>query len=82
MKKWNGFDDAILGVAAMPSTTGKTNVLIYGGHKMRAILQERDGMSWDDALEYIDFNIEGAYIGEDTPLIMWDLPDDWEEMDL
>jgi len=82
MKKWAGFDDAIRGMAAIPSTTGKVNALVYSGHKIHAILQERDGMSWDDALEYIDFNIEGAYIGEDTPLVMWDLPDDWEEMDL
>jgi hypothetical protein len=39
-------------------------------------------MEWDEALDFIDFNIEGMYIGKDTPLLVWDLPDDWEEQDL
>ena len=27
-------------------------------------------MSYDEAKEFIDFNIEGAYIGEDTPILV------------
>ena len=27
-------------------------------------------MSYDEAREFIDFNIEGAYIGEDTPILV------------
>ena len=28
-------------------------------------------MSLEEALEYISFNIEGAYVGEATPIIVW-----------
>jgi hypothetical protein len=36
----------------------------------------RDGMSQDDAIEYINFNIENAYIGKDTPVIVWEYIDE------
>jgi hypothetical protein len=33
-------------------------------------------MSQDDAIEYINFNIENAYIGKDTPIIVWEYIDE------
>ena len=30
-----------------------------------------DSMTADEALEYIEFDIEGAYVGEQTPIVMW-----------
>ena len=33
-------------------------------------LVRRDDMSYEDAQEFINFNIEGAYIGEDTPILV------------
>jgi hypothetical protein len=55
------------------------SVLVYDAEVMRSILMNRDGMSAEDAREFIEFNIEGAYIGEDTPVLVW--PDDiyWED---
>ena len=82
MKKLTGLDEAILGMAAVPVDGERINTLVYSGDKIHAILQERDGMLWDDALDFIDFNIEGMYIGKDTPLLVWDLPEDWQEQDL
>jgi hypothetical protein len=35
-------------------------------------LKERDGMSYDDAVEFFGFNIEGAYVGEFTPIYLWE----------
>ena len=35
-------------------------------------------MDIDEAREYIEFNIECAYVGEDTPVIVWTL-DIWDE---
>jgi hypothetical protein len=29
-----------------------------------------EGMTMEDALEFISYNVEGAYVGETTPLIM------------
>jgi hypothetical protein len=34
---------------------------------MESILVE-GGMSHDEAVEYIEFNVEGAYMGVDTPV--------------
>jgi hypothetical protein len=39
---------------------------------------KRDGMSHEDAREFIEFNIEGGYLGEQTPVLVW--PNDiWDE---
>jgi len=35
-------------------------------------LRKRDGMSYDDALDFFHFNIGGAYMGEHTPLFLWE----------
>jgi hypothetical protein len=33
---------------------------------------EDDSMDVNEALEYIEFNIEGAYVGPHTPIILWE----------
>ena len=38
----------------------------------------KDGMSFEDAREFIEFNIEGAYVGEHTPVLVW-TQDLWDE---
>jgi hypothetical protein len=47
---------------------------------MIEILRLNDGMSEEEALEYFEFNIEGAYIGIDTPVLVFTDPD-WKERD-
>jgi len=62
----DGFDDAIVGVGN-----------VFGG-KLCAIYDTdlvlkqciKDGMKYDEALEYFDFNIAGAYVGEQTPIFI------------
>ena len=31
------------------------------------IFMKRDGMSGEEAVEWMDFNVTGAYVGEQTP---------------
>ena len=71
-KKWDGLDEAIIGTALVWDTSGR-NVerVVYGGEDIVSIFIKRDGMTYLEAIEWIDFNIEGAYIGEDTPIIVW-----------
>jgi hypothetical protein len=57
----DGFDDAILGI------DNKSCRLIYSTKKCIEILISED-MSEEDALEHFYFNIEGAYVGEKTPI--------------
>lgn len=75
MKKWDGFDSAIIGTANVWNGNERVDVLVYDIYRMVEQLTIRDGMSQVEALEYIDFNIEGTYIGKDTPVIVWD----WNE---
>lgn len=75
MKKWDGFDSAIIGTSSIWNGNERVDVLVYDIYRMVEQLIIRDGMSQDEALEYIDFNIEGTYIGKDTPVIVWD----WNE---
>jgi hypothetical protein len=60
--KADGFDEAVIGIEI---NTGR---LVYDIFKMRELLIKNDGMSSDDAMEYLDFNVLGAYMGEKTPI--------------
>ena len=75
--QWDGLDDAILGFINDTWGTGE-NRLIYSVDKMVQIFMDRDGMSVDDAYEYIDFNIIGAYVGKQTPVYFQTLDDEWD----
>ena len=70
MLKIDGFDSAVIGTAMPWNNKSKTEVLIYDGEMIVEILMA-DGMSDEEAREHIEFNIEGAYMGEDTPVICW-----------
>ena len=61
----DGFNDCIIG------TDYKKLRVVYSIERMLAILMERDGMSMEEAIEYFDFNIGGAYVGEMTPVYVW-----------
>ena len=60
-----GFDDSILGY----DTKGR---VIYSVNSILDTLVNRDGMDYDEAQEYFSFNIECAYIGEYTPIYMYE----------
>ena len=61
----DGHDDALMGY----SSDGKA---IYSVNQMVKTLVERDGMTPDEAIEFFNFNIECAYIGEGTPIYMYE----------
>ena len=71
MKQWDGLDDAIVGQASVWNGNERVEVLVYDADLMIKVFVDRDGMSEEEANEYILFNIEGAYIGEDTPVLVW-----------
>jgi len=61
MLKADGFDSCVMGV-----TSGGTK-LIYNYEACVALLCVRDGMSHEEAEEFMDYNVVGAYMGEETP---------------
>ena len=62
----DGYDKAIAGVV----WDGKRTRVVYKTEKILKILMDRDKMSYDEAAEYFDFNVAGAYMGVYTPLYM------------
>jgi hypothetical protein len=70
MLKADGFDKAIMGMASIWRDNSKVDVLVYDGNKMAKSLK-KDGMTYDEAVEFIEFNVEGAYVGIETPVIVW-----------
>ncbi len=43
---------------------------VYSRRKVIKVLMKRDGMDADDATEFFEYNIEGAYMGEWTPIFV------------
>lgn len=82
MLKIDGHDNAIIGPAMVWRDHSRCDVLVYNAEIIRSNLM-KDGMTSDEALEYIEFNIEGAYVGGLTPVLVW--PEDeygvWQEAD-
>jgi hypothetical protein len=60
-------DVAIVGLV---SGAGRERVVCYDREKVIEVLMERDGMEQDEAEEFFDFNIEGAYVGPETPVFI------------
>ena len=67
MLMWDGFDEAILGLA---SRCGDNTVVAYDIDKIIEILQKEEGMTYFEALEYYSFKIEGAYFGDSSPVFI------------
>ena len=60
-----GWDDCLIGYGWRLNTP----IAVYDRAKVMAQLVA-DGASEEEADEYISFNIEGAYVGEGTPLLI------------
>jgi hypothetical protein len=63
---WDGFDEALIGIG---ERCGLGPVAIYDRETMVEILSEE--MTVDEADEYLEFNVIGAYVGEYTPIIVY-----------
>ena len=60
----DGFDDAILGIA---ERCGQPPLVAYDRSRCLDILVAQ-GMSHEDAEEFFEFNVAGAWLGEMTPV--------------
>ena len=60
----DGFDYALIGVC---ERAGQPTIAMYDKDKCINLLIERDGMTEEEAEEYLYFNVVGAWVGEYTP---------------
>ena len=63
----DGFDKAIIGMGERASQPA---IAVYDFEACVAILCERDGLDYDDAVEFMYYNVIGAWVGEETPLFV------------
>lgn len=71
--KADGFEDAIIGVG------GRINmpeVLIYSYNKCVKILMKREKWTHEEAIEWMDYNVVGSWVGETTPIFVHEIPSD------
>ena len=61
----DGLDDALAGY----DSRGRA---VYHIEEILGILMTRDGMTEEEAQEFFNFNIECAYVGQYTPIYMWE----------
>ena len=63
----DGFDDAIMGIG---ERCGQPTLVAYDRAKCIQILIDRDGMDYEEAVEFFEFNTVGAWVGENTPIFI------------
>lgn len=84
MKKIDGFDEALIGMASVWQKEGegatRIHTLVYNGDSIAATLIHRDGLEYEEAMDHIEFNMASAHVGDDTPIIVF--PMTWDEIEV
>lgn len=62
----DGFDSCIVGVS-VGCYSGR---VVYDLQKTIESCVEKDGMTYQEAVEWIEFNTISAYVGENTPIFI------------
>jgi hypothetical protein len=65
----DGFEEAFIGFSRR---CGQPTLATYSFEKMLQVLVERDQMDVMEAEEYISYNCAGAWMGELTPVILYE----------
>tara|TARA_R100000654_G_scaffold40902_1_gene66997 strand:- start:3175 stop:3432 length:258 start_codon:yes stop_codon:yes gene_type:complete len=65
----DGFNEAVIGIVY-----GIEPKAVYSVRKIVDILMK--DMSYEDAVEHFEYNIAGSYVGEKTPLYVYDIQED------
>tara|TARA_R110000765_G_scaffold66046_2_gene127888 strand:+ start:808 stop:1083 length:276 start_codon:yes stop_codon:yes gene_type:complete len=62
------FDGAILGLGRR---CGQPDLLVYDVDKCIEILMKKDNMTQEEAVDFFEYNIVGAWMGEGTPIFLY-----------
>lgn len=71
---WDGFDVAIIGIS-------EDNRPVYDIYTMQSIMwsKNKKHITFDEAVEWVEYNILQAYLGDETPIHIWVMPTEEEE---
>jgi hypothetical protein len=64
----DGFEDAIVGVGRR---VGRPALAVYDYARIVQILMDREGLTYEEAVEHADFNVTGGWFGVNTPVILY-----------
>ena len=62
------YSAAFVGVA---HRCGQPSLAVYSVSKCIDALMKRDGMTYEEAAEFFEFNVAGAWLGEGTPVWLY-----------
>jgi hypothetical protein len=63
----DGLNDAIIGIV---EEFGNGPRVLYSKNKVLRILEDRDGMSPLESIEFYEYNILGLFAGEQNPIFL------------
>ena len=61
----DGFESCFIGM-----TCGSTPLAVYDYDKCVEVLMYDNTMTYGDAVEFMEFNVVGAYVGDQTPVFI------------
>lgn len=68
---FEGLDEAVTGTCMTWHGDILVQRVVYDGNKMIELISKADGMTEEEADEFIFTNMTSSYVGEATPIIMW-----------
>jgi hypothetical protein len=65
---WDDLDEAIIGIDV-------DNIAVYDIYKMELEIMKLHNCTFEEAVEWVDYNILSTYVGEWTPKHIWLIPE-------
>jgi hypothetical protein len=72
---WDNLDAAIIGIGLRDTVP----VAIYDYNLMVLLFMEQESWTQEDAVEWIEYNVIGAYVGTGTPMVA-NVDDPWGDV--
>jgi len=72
---YEGIDEAFVGVSDHWSDHGHASAAVYDYEKCISTFMARDGMSYEDAVEHMEYNVTGGYNGRRTAIFVHTMED-------
>jgi hypothetical protein len=69
---WDDLDAAIIGIDV-------DNIAVYDIHKMELEIMRLHECTFEEAVDWVEYNILTAYVGEWTPKHIWIIPENETE---
>ena len=73
----DGFEDTIVGVGRQCHN----ELVVYDYDKCVQVLMDSEGMTYEEAVQWMEFNVVGSWVGANTPVFIKVGAKDFDEQD-